>query len=772
MKIFIRHQGNIVAEAELEEGKEYTLGRLPESDIRIAQDFISRQHAKIYFSEGTWWYRDLREKKAREMVPRAIADEQAIAVEKGVDLVTPGYLASQRTQEIDAREDLKAFEKQPQEHSLVVRRPFLMPTLTVAFIAVLAVAGFFVYKQWFRPMSATDLLTFVRPKVVEFEETADQEVISQLKKYAKFKDDDFRQSFGFCSGFIVAKNVVLTASHCVFGPYGTDIHENFTIKTHDQKSFQASRILGFDILRDYLYLEVPGLEKYGSLALEPDYTIGERVYTIGNVLGQGIAIREGITASKTKDESDPSLEFLRYSAAASPGNSGGPLVNARGKVIGLVFARSGFSENYNMATDARDLKDGFSRFVDKRDPKKVAIRLDKIPAIFQHDLFGLFAPDSGGAETQKAEAPPPIEVDVPATVADVAKTIGDRMDKFTQDRLKSMDLFGSLFGGKSEGMAEWTLQATDETPLILPYPQYDRINILRVGSDYFIPDAFSLFKPADQASYDLFKSYFKEQNQYLYQARQEEALLSAKDMKALSGGAAPPAEALRYDTGFGGDLKYLDSYYPDITISLNFNRSSDWQAERVPSEEARRKMLLGEKGLLVPSYVSEFVKPDRMRELTLTELPAPEARDVKDDLGRSWSVQTWTLFKDIKITQNCLPLPEGYLCFTRTENTARGRAKLPADDVAESKKLAQVMVEPSFWHVAALNDYRMRGYEKNLNALEDVRMEEAPNGDLQVKLLTMGVSFQIPAAEKPKMVRVVPALYHQGAENKWIAVGF
>ncbi|HEX5035845.1 MAG TPA: hypothetical protein VFX30_01660, partial [bacterium] len=47
-----------------------------------------------------------------------------------------------------------------------------------------------------------------------------------------------------------------------------------------------------------------------------------------------------------------------------------------------------------------------------------------------------------------------------------------------------------------------------------------------------------------------------------------------------------------------------------------------------------------------------------------------------------------------------------------------------------------------------------------------------PNGDLQVKLLTMGVSFQIPAAEKPKMVRVVPALYHQGAENKWIAVGF
>ena len=135
----------------------------------------------------------------------------------------------------------------------------------------------------------------------------------------KLKDEDFKQNVGFCSGFIVEKNVVLTASHCVLGPYGTDIRDDFTVKTHDQKVHRPSRILGFDLQRDYLFLEVPGLDTYGRLEFEPGYKIGEKVYTVGNVHGEGIAIREGIAASKTKDEIDPTIEFLRYSAAASPG---------------------------------------------------------------------------------------------------------------------------------------------------------------------------------------------------------------------------------------------------------------------------------------------------------------------------------------------------------------------------------------------------------------------------------------------------------------------
>ena len=72
------------------------------------------------------------------------------------------------------------------------------------------------------------------------------------------------------------------------------------------------------------------------------------VYAVGNALGTGVVIRDGLLTSQTPEDQDGRWKWLRFSAAASPGNSGGPLLDGSGEVIGVVLMKSA-NENLNYA---------------------------------------------------------------------------------------------------------------------------------------------------------------------------------------------------------------------------------------------------------------------------------------------------------------------------------------------------------------------------------------------------------------------------------------
>src|SRR5205823_12619504 len=74
--------------------------------------------------------------------------------------------------------------------------------------------------------------------------------------------------------------------------------------------------------------------------------IDDPVMAVGNALGEGIVIRDGLYTSQTPEVQDGRWQWLRFSAAASPGNSGGPLLDGVGRVIGLIEAKSP-NENLN-----------------------------------------------------------------------------------------------------------------------------------------------------------------------------------------------------------------------------------------------------------------------------------------------------------------------------------------------------------------------------------------------------------------------------------------
>ncbi len=89
-------------------------------------------------------------------------------------------------------------------------------------------------------------------------------------------------------------------------------------------------------------------------APEEDLTIGEAVFAIGNPLGLERTVTEGVLSQTHRNFGG--ILYLQIDAAVNPGNSGGPLFNARGQVIGVINMGHPSFEGLNFAIPARHSK--------------------------------------------------------------------------------------------------------------------------------------------------------------------------------------------------------------------------------------------------------------------------------------------------------------------------------------------------------------------------------------------------------------------------------
>lgn len=117
---------------------------------------------------------------------------------------------------------------------------------------------------------------------------------------------------------------------------------------------KAIRIVALDAFHDLAVLQIedPQAGPFPSVVLsleEPVY--GESVFVIGNPAGLERTVTEGIL-SHTGRLFEGSL-YLQIDASVNPGNSGGPLFNGRGQVIGVVNMGSRVMQGLNFAIPAR-----------------------------------------------------------------------------------------------------------------------------------------------------------------------------------------------------------------------------------------------------------------------------------------------------------------------------------------------------------------------------------------------------------------------------------
>jgi serine protease Do len=143
---------------------------------------------------------------------------------------------------------------------------------------------------------------------------------------------------GVGSGFIIsADGYVLTNAHVVDG--ADDVYVTLT----DKREYKA-KIIGADKRTDVALVKIEG-SNLPRLALGDLSKVraGEWVIAIGSPFGLDNTVTAGIISAKARDTGDY-LPLIQTDVAVNPGNSGGPLINMRGEVIGInsqIYSRSG-----------------------------------------------------------------------------------------------------------------------------------------------------------------------------------------------------------------------------------------------------------------------------------------------------------------------------------------------------------------------------------------------------------------------------------------------
>jgi S1-C subfamily serine protease len=97
--------------------------------------------------------------------------------------------------------------------------------------------------------------------------------------------------------------------------------------------------LGADTINDVALLKVEMTGLYELDFDESEVRIGEKVIAMGNPLGLSFSVTEGIVSAKGRIIKRGSAGLIQIDAPVNPGNSGGPLLNTQGNVVGIVNAK-------------------------------------------------------------------------------------------------------------------------------------------------------------------------------------------------------------------------------------------------------------------------------------------------------------------------------------------------------------------------------------------------------------------------------------------------
>ena len=200
------------------------------------------------------------------------------------------------------------------------------------------------------PGSFADLAEKLMPSVVNISTTTTITTKSnpfpfQFPPGSPFKDmfegtPQERQTSALGSGFIIDENgIVITNNHVIKG--ADDIY----VKANGDKDYKAT-IIGADPLSDIAVLKIDTKDKFKPVKFgdSDKARIGDWVVAIGNPFGLGGTVTAGIISARNRSIGLSRYEdYIQTDASINQGNSGGPLFNLNGDVIGINTAILGQS---------------------------------------------------------------------------------------------------------------------------------------------------------------------------------------------------------------------------------------------------------------------------------------------------------------------------------------------------------------------------------------------------------------------------------------------
>ena len=155
--------------------------------------------------------------------------------------------------------------------------------------------------------------------------------VSGVNPLAKPKDQSLH---GEGSGFVVrGDGVIVTNAHVVREA------RHIVVKLKDRREFEA-KLLGMDDRTDVAVLQIDAHDlPTVTIGHDTDLQVGQWVLAIGSPYGFEHSVSAGVVSAKQRTMSGPlSIPLIQTDVAVNPGNSGGPLFNERGEVVGINAA--------------------------------------------------------------------------------------------------------------------------------------------------------------------------------------------------------------------------------------------------------------------------------------------------------------------------------------------------------------------------------------------------------------------------------------------------
>jgi len=151
------------------------------------------------------------------------------------------------------------------------------------------------------------------------------------------------------TGFIISsEGYIVTNEHIIKGAKAAGII------TYDGELHQVE-LIGKREYMDIALLKISGSYDMLELADSDDVQIGEKVIAIGNPLGLQFSVSEGIVSGIHRPGLNEMEVYIQTDAALNPGNSGGPLINKKGEVIGINNFKIGGTEGMGFALESNSI---------------------------------------------------------------------------------------------------------------------------------------------------------------------------------------------------------------------------------------------------------------------------------------------------------------------------------------------------------------------------------------------------------------------------------
>ncbi|RJQ20304.1 MAG: tetratricopeptide repeat protein [Nitrospiraceae bacterium] len=183
----------------------------------------------------------------------------------------------------------------------------------------------------------------VVPKPVEDSLTYEKPLPLELLPYY-IRTDDY---YSIGSAFAISPTEFVTAVHVMNLALNSQYKEVY-LRDKDKNVYSIDKITKYSERKDFVVFSLKDKTAKDFLEINLKPQINQKVFAVGNALGEGIVIRDGLYTSNTLEDESGEWKWIRFSAAASSGNSGGPLLDKDGKVIGIVLLKSE-NENLNYA---------------------------------------------------------------------------------------------------------------------------------------------------------------------------------------------------------------------------------------------------------------------------------------------------------------------------------------------------------------------------------------------------------------------------------------